>query len=69
MQILTAYHWIVVRDPYGRVRGRMEGAEQDCNPIGRTKVSTNLDPSALPQTKPLTKEHTWEIGPWSLAHT
>jgi hypothetical protein len=32
MQMLTAN---------GRARGRNEGAERDCNPIGRTAISTN----------------------------
>jgi hypothetical protein len=41
MQILTANHWTVPGDCNGRVRGRAEGAERDCNPIGRTAVSTN----------------------------
>jgi hypothetical protein len=36
MQILTANHWTEVRDLYGRVRGRIKGAEGDGNPIGRT---------------------------------
>ena len=58
MQILTANHWTEVRDPYGRVRGRIEGAEGDGNPIGRPTVSTNLDPWELPETEPPTKEHT-----------
>lgn len=62
MQILTANHWTEVRDPYGRVRGRIEGAEGDGNPIGRPTVSTNLDPWELPETEPPTKEHTW-AGP------
>ena len=63
MQILTANHWTEVRNPDGNVRGRIEGAEGDGNPIGRTTVSTNLDPWELPETKPPTKEHTW-AGPW-----
>ena len=50
MQILTANHWTEVRDPYGRVRGRIEGTEGDGNPIGRPTVSTNLDPWELPET-------------------
>jgi hypothetical protein len=29
-------------DPKGRVRGKTEGAERACNPIGRTTISTNL---------------------------
>jgi hypothetical protein len=34
MQILTANHW----DSYEIVRGKIEGAEGDSNPIGRTTV-------------------------------
>jgi hypothetical protein len=66
MKILIANHWIEVGDQYGRVRGRIEGAEGDCNPIGRRTLSTNLDPLELPKTKPKTKEHT-QVGPWSWA--
>jgi hypothetical protein len=40
MQILTANHLTEPRDPSGRVRGRTEGGEGDCNPVRRT-VSTN----------------------------
>jgi hypothetical protein len=28
-----ATHWIEVRDPFGRFRGRTEGPEEDCYPI------------------------------------
>jgi hypothetical protein len=41
IQILIDNHWIEVRDQYGRASGKIEGAEGDCNPIGRTTVSTN----------------------------
>ena len=60
MQVLTANHWTEVGDPYGTVRGRIEGAEGDGNPIGRPTVLTNLDLWKLPKTKSLTikKEHT-----------
>ena len=51
MQILTPNHWTEVWDPYGRIRGRIEGGEWDANPIGRPKVSTNLDPRELPETE------------------
>ena len=54
MQILTAKHWIEVRDPYGRVGGRIEGAEGDGNPIGRPAISIKLDPWELLETKPQT---------------
>jgi hypothetical protein len=47
MQILTADHQTEVREPYGRVRGRIEGTEGDGNPIGRPTVSANTDPSEL----------------------
>jgi hypothetical protein len=39
MQILKTNHWIDVRDPYGRVGGRSEGAVGDCNPKGRKNNS------------------------------
>ena len=59
IQTLTVKHWTEVRDLYGRVKGMIEGAEKDGNPIGRTTVSTNLDPWELPDTEPPTKEHIW----------
>jgi hypothetical protein len=43
MQILTKNDWTEIGVPYGRGRGRIEGAEGDSNPIGRAIVSTNLD--------------------------
>jgi hypothetical protein len=59
MQIVTAIHCAEVRGPCGRIRGRTEGAEGNCNSIGRTTISTKLYPSELPETKPPAKEHTW----------
>jgi hypothetical protein len=47
-----------VGNPYGKDRGRIKGAGGDGNPIGRTTVSTNLDPWRLRETEPPTKEHT-----------
>ena len=67
MQILTTKHWTEGGNPNGRVRGRIEGTEGDGNPIGRSSVSTNLDPWQLPEIKPPTKEHTW-AGLKPLAH-
>jgi hypothetical protein len=67
MQILTANHWTEVRDPYGRVRGRIEGTKGGGNSIGRPTVLTNLDPWGLSETEPPTKEHTL-AGLRSLAH-
>jgi hypothetical protein len=61
MQILTAKHWTEVWDPYGRDRGRIEGAEGDGNHIGRPTVSSNLDPWELPETEPPTKDPTWTV--------
>ena len=46
-----------VGEQYGRVRGRAEVAEGDCKLIRKTTVSTKLDTSVLPKTKPKTKEH------------
>jgi hypothetical protein len=33
MQIFTSNHWTEVGDPYGRVRGKTEVAEEDANSI------------------------------------
>jgi hypothetical protein len=65
--MLTPNHWTEVGNPYGRVRGKIEGAEVAGNPIGRTTLSTNPDPSELPETKPPTKEYT-QAGLRPLAH-
>jgi hypothetical protein len=35
MQTLIANHWTELKDPNRRVRGRTEGAERDCNPVGK----------------------------------
>jgi hypothetical protein len=66
-QLPAANHWIEVRDPYGRIKRKIEGAEEDLNPIGITTVSTNMDSSELPETTTPTKEHKW-IGLWPWAH-
>jgi hypothetical protein len=41
MQIKTPNHQAEPGVPIGRVRGRTEGAEEDCNPIGRRTISNN----------------------------
>jgi hypothetical protein len=43
MLILTAKHQTEPRDPNGRIRGKTEREEKDCNPSGRT-ISTNSTP-------------------------
>ena len=66
MQMLSANHWIEIRRQYGRVGERIEGAEGDGNTMGRITVSTNPDPSELPETNPKTMEHTWTGSfPWA----
>jgi hypothetical protein len=55
-----------IRTPNGGVRRRTGVTEGDCNPIGRTTISTNLTPE-LPGTKPPTKEYTWR-NPWLQLH-
>jgi hypothetical protein len=49
MQILTANHWTLVGNPYGRVRGRIDGAERFNNPIGRPSFSINPSYRELPE--------------------
>jgi hypothetical protein len=41
MWVLAANHWTEHEDPNGGVKGRTEGAEGVCIPIGRTTISTN----------------------------
>jgi hypothetical protein len=44
--MLTANHCFEHRVPSGEVRERTEGAEEVCNPIGRTTISTNQYPQS-----------------------
>ena len=41
MQILTFKHWANLSDINARVRQRTEGAERNCNPIGKKNNSIN----------------------------
>jgi len=43
---------------YGRVMGKTEGAEGNCNPVGRTTISTNWTSPELLGNKPPTIEYT-----------
>ena len=45
--MLTPKHWTEVRNLYGRIRGRIEEAEGESDPIGRPAVSTYPDPKKL----------------------
>ena len=65
MQKCIANHWTEVGDPHGRVKGRIVGVERDGIAIGITTVTTNPNPSELPETKPPTKEYTW-VGLWQI---
>ena len=62
MQILTANHWSETGDPNGRVMERSEGAEGECNPIGRSTVSTNQMPQSsqgLKHNQRIYMSHPW----------
>jgi len=63
MQMYKAKHRTKHRDPNRRVRKRTEEAEEVCNPLGRTTISTNQTPPKFLRTKPPTKEDTWGY-PW-----
>jgi hypothetical protein len=58
MQILSHNHWPQVRDPYGRISERIDGAEREVNTIGRIAVETNPDPREVPETEPQTRQCT-----------
>jgi hypothetical protein len=51
MGMHTAQHQTECRDSNGGVKARIEGAEMVCNPIRRTKISTNQTTIKLPGTK------------------
>ena len=51
MDILRVNHWTEVWESYGRVRGKIEGAEGVGNSIEISKVLTNPDPWKLPEIK------------------
>jgi hypothetical protein len=59
MQIPTDKYWTELGNPYGKVRGMIEGSQRDGNPIGRPTVSNYQEPWELPETEPPTREHTW----------
>lgn len=54
MRMLAANHVTEHREPNGRVRERIEGAEGICIRIGGTTISTKQIPPELPGTKPPT---------------
>ena len=53
---LTGKHWMGVRDPFVRVRGRIKGPEGERNSIGRQAAPTH--PWELSETELLIKEYT-----------
>jgi hypothetical protein len=65
--MLADNHWTEHRVPNGGVRVRTEGAEGVCNPIERTKTSTNQTFPEVSGAKPPTKEYTWR-DPWLQLH-
>ena len=65
--MLIASHWTDHGVSSGGVRERTEGAEEVCNPIGRTKISTNQTSPEFPGAKPPTKEYIHMEGPMAPA--
>lgn len=49
-------------EPYGRLKGRIEGHEGERKSTGILTVSTNLEPSEFLDTKPPAKMSAW-TGP------
>jgi hypothetical protein len=47
--MLTAKHQTELKDPKGEFRAKTEGAEEVCNPTGRTAILTNQTPSQRSQ--------------------
>jgi hypothetical protein len=62
MWVLIDNHWTEHGNHNRGIRGRTEGGERVCDPIGRTTLSTNHTPhtlTELPGIKPSTKKYTW----------
>jgi hypothetical protein len=49
MRTLAVNHWTEQGDPNGGVRGRTEGAEGVCNPIGKTISTNHTHPPRAPR--------------------
>ena len=44
MQIFVPNQWTEAAEPCGQIRGKLEEAEKEGNPVGGPAVSINLDP-------------------------
>ena len=51
MWMLAVNHQNELWDPNVEVRGRTEGAEEVCNIIGKTRISTNQTPQSSQELK------------------
>jgi len=51
MKMVAGNIWTEQGDPHRRVRGKIEGTEGICNPIGRTTIPTKQTPLKFPGTK------------------
>jgi hypothetical protein len=60
-------HWSEAGDPYCLIRGRIEEAIGEENPIGRIAVSTNWDLRELSETELPTRSVNGLVrGPWHI---
>lgn len=68
MQILTASdHQTEVGNPYGGIRGRIQGPKEDGFPLGKQVVSSNPNPWDLLETVPQSESiHRLVQGPWNI---
>ena len=54
--MLTIIYWLDHMAPYEGAKENTQGAKVVCNPIGRTTMPTNIDPSELAETKETNKQ-------------
>jgi hypothetical protein len=57
MQIFVPNQWTEAADPCCWIRAKLEEAEKEGNPVGRSLVSINLDTQDLSDTGPQTRQH------------
>jgi hypothetical protein len=58
MQVFVRNQWTEADDPCGWIRGKVEEAEAEGNPVTAPAVSINLDPQYLSNTWLPTRQHT-----------
>jgi hypothetical protein len=58
MQVIAPNQWTEAADPCSWIRGKLEEAEEEGDPVGGPAVSINMDSQDLSDTGSATRQHT-----------